>query len=395
MATKSSKKSQPTTIGDRVIAREMIPAGAVVAHTGSEPLFAAQPDLDRRPVALMRAFNWYSSHFGRKEAKEMMASYADYTGQTALVKHLRRVDDREVMTTLGWLARLAQRGLELTEAEKATLNSELNRLVKTTAKAIEVEKEEKPQSNRPNVQEIMREKASEAAGEFEGVLDEFVMGEITSLPQGRIISTLSEKNILPQHISILTEVWSKKIKEFELAYSGKDQSLTEGYSNFTKTQLKNLIKFCEAVVADLNGYASVKKAASKPRLRKAVPVEKIVSKLKYLKTFEDPAAKLKLESVHPSKLHGASEAWVYDTSKRKLHHYVADEYSKTFTVKGNTLLGFDTAASEVKTLRKPGEQIKEVMGSKPAARKYFKDIKAVSTTPNGRFNEQMIILKAW
>jgi hypothetical protein len=35
------------------------------------------------------------------------------------------------------------------------------------------------------------------------------------------------------------------------------------------------------------------------------------------------------------------------------------------------------------------------MGSKPAARKYFKDIKAVSITPNGRFNAGMIILKAF
>jgi len=46
-------------------------------------------------------------------------------------------------------------------------------------------------------------------------------------------------------------------------------------------------------------------------------------------------------------------------------------------------------------LRKPGEQIKEIMGSKPVARKYFKEIKAVSTVPNGRFNENMIILKAF
>jgi hypothetical protein len=35
------------------------------------------------------------------------------------------------------------------------------------------------------------------------------------------------------------------------------------------------------------------------------------------------------------------------------------------------------------------------MGSKPAARKYFKEIKAVATAPNGRFNENMIILKAF
>jgi hypothetical protein len=126
-----------------------------------------------------------------------------------------------------------------------------------------------------------------------------------------------------------------------------------------------------------------------------VPVEKIVAKLKFMKAFKDAATKLDLISLHPIKLHGASEAWVYDTAKRKLHHYLADEYSKTFTVKGNTLLGFDNNQSEVKTLRKPAEQIKEIMGSKPAARKYFKDIKAVATSPNGRFNDAMIILKAF
>jgi hypothetical protein len=114
-----------------------------------------------------------------------------------------------------------------------------------------------------------------------------------------------------------------------------------------------------------------------------------------MKVFKDAATKLDLISLHPIKLHGASEAWVYDTAKRKLHHYLADEYSKTFTVKGNTLLGFDNNQSEVKTLRKPAEQLKEIMGSKPAARKYFKDIKAVATSPNGRFNDAMVILKAF
>ena len=64
-------------------------------------------------------------------------------------------------------------------------------------------------------------------------------------------------------------------------------------------------------------------------------------------------------------------------------------------VKGNTILGFDKKESGMKTLRKPAEQIKALMGSKPAARKYFKDIKAVEAVPNGRFNTDMIILKAF
>jgi hypothetical protein len=49
-----------------------------------------------------------------------------------------------------------------------------------------------------------------------------------------------------------------------------------------------------------------------------------------------------------------------------------------------------------KTLRKPAEQIKELLtGGKPAARKVFKDIKATETKFNGRGNEHMLILKAW
>jgi len=145
----------------------------------------------------------------------------------------------------------------------------------------------------------------------------------------------------------------------------------------------------------MNGYVALKQATKKLRVRKAPPVERVVAKLKYLKQFKDEAQKLDLVSLSPVKLHNSTEAWVYDTVRRKLHHYVADDYSKCLTVKGNTLLGFDPQQSEMKTLRKPAEQLKGVTGSKPAARKFFKEIKAVSAIPNGRFNPGMVILKAF
>jgi hypothetical protein len=291
------------------------------------------------------------------------------------------------------------RGLELTEHEELTLENEVQRLL------ISVNKPEVKESQtstagteaptRPNIQEILKEKAREAGGELEGLFDEFITSGAGSKHSLKPMDEVAKKNVMPQHISLLTEVWKKKLNEFEEVLKGTDVQLVQGYQHLTKTQIKNIVKFIEQVINDLNSYISVKKAAKAPRQRKAVPVEKIVAKLKYLRTFKDTAAKLDLVSISPVKLHGASEAWVYDSAKRKLHHYIADDYSKAFTVKGNTLLGFDTAQSEVKTLRKPAEQIKEVMGSKPAARKYFKDIKAVATTPNGRFNEGMIILKAF
>ena len=59
---------------------------------------------------------------------------------------------------------------------------------------------------------------------------------------------------------------------------GKDSQLVDGYSHYSKHQLKNTVKFIELVLSDLNSYISIKKSAKAPRARKAIPVEKIVSK---------------------------------------------------------------------------------------------------------------------
>ncbi len=387
MATRKPKKTSDHFI------KALNPRDADTKYLGEEPYFPLQPDSELRTTALTRGFTWYNRFYGKKDAKELLAQYCEHHDRPNDAKILRKVDEKEFLMTLCWLARMTLRGLELTEHEEATLENEIARLLKVVNKPQVVEKieEEKPVNNRPNVQEIMRDKARDAAGELEGMFDEFFLNGKT--PQ-KTVDIVARFNVLPQHIPMIVEFWKKKQNEFDLLSEG-DKELKEGYRDMGKIQIRNLLKFIDQVIGELNSYISIKKASKAPRKRKAVPVEKVVAKLKYLKEFKDPINKLDLVSVHPTKLHGASEAWVYDTAKRKMHHYIADEYSKTFTVKGNTILGFDTNKSEIKTLRKPGEQIKEVMGSKPAARKFFDSIKAVATTPNGRFNENLIILKAF
>lgn len=391
------KKVKKITV-DVVGVKALDPRDPDTKYYGDEPAFVLQPE--NRGVAMSKAFTWYNRFYARKDAKEMLCQYLDMKDRQADAKVMRRVEEGELIPTLCWLSRMCLRGLELNEHESGTLNNEISRLLKTVHKP-EVKisqtgkKAKVKEALRPNVQEIMKQKTREAGGELEGLFDDYITSGAASKHTLRPIDAVSRQNVLPQHISILTEVWKKKLTEFEKLAEGKDKQLNEGYNYLNKTQVKNIIKFIEQVLSDLNAYISVKKANKTPRKRKAIPVEKIVAKLKFCKEFKDPALKLDLVSVHPIKLHGASEAWVYDTARRKLHHYVADEYSKAFTVKGNTILGFCTKESEVKTLRKPGEQIKEVMGSKPSARKFFKDIKAVGVTPNGRFNDNMLILKAF
>jgi hypothetical protein len=372
------------------------PRDADTKYMGEEPFFPIQPDAESRFSTFARSFTWYNRFYSKKDAKELLCQYLDHNKRTDEAKLLRKVHESEFLLTLCWVGRMTMRGLELTEHEELTLQNDIKRLVKslttseTKTSQTSIVKEETV-STRPNIQEVLREKARDAAGEMEGMIDDFVTKGKAS---EKTVDIVAKYNVMPQHIPIIVEIWKRKQDEFQRLSDG-DESLKEGYAFLGKIQVRNILKFIDGVLGDLNSYISIKKASKAPRKRKAVPVEKIVAKLKYLKLFKDVASKLDLVSVHPIKLHGASEAWVYDTGKRKLHHYLADEYSKVFSVKGNTLLGFDANTSEMKTLRKPGEQIKEVMGSKPAARKYFKDIKAVGAVPNGRFNENMIILKAF
>ena len=400
MATKSTKPSKTAkqkvySASDRAIVPEIITRDPDVKYTGGEPVFITQPDSDRRELALIVAFNWYNRYHSRKMAKEQLGNYADYVGRNDLAKQLRRVEDREVIVTLGWLARLHMRGLNLSEKEQFTLDNEINRLVQTLTKPEVVEKAaaaEEKVSARPNIQEIMKERAREAAGELEGLLDEYVSAGAKGTPDVNAVGVLTERNIMPQHISILTDVWKKKRDEFDEVLAGKDKQLVEAYSHFSKSQIKSMVKFCESVLAGLGSYVSVKQVQKAPRKRKAISPEKQAIKVKYLKLFEE----LKLVSIHPSKIIGATELWAYDTAKRKLWYLIADSHVGTLGVKGTSILGFDSTKSGVKTVRKPADVLKKLMAAgRPAARKLFTEINSVHTVPSGRTNDDLIILKAY
>jgi hypothetical protein len=134
----------------------------------------------------------------------------------------------------------------------------------------------------------------------------------------------------------------------------------------------------------------IKKTERAPRKKKPVSPERLTQKFRYLKEF----AELKLTSEPVTKLVNCQEAWMYDTKKRKLIYVVADTHVGTMTVKGTSLVGFDTTNSVQKTLRKPAEQIKALLtGGVVQHRKYFKDIKATEVRFNGRSNENLILLK--
>jgi hypothetical protein len=358
---------------------------------GMEPIWAHQPS-DYRISALSKAFGWYNYFYGKKDAKDMIASYLDRHERTRDAKQIRSLGDSQIRLTTGWLCRMSMVGLELNDHEQIKLDNLLRELLET--KQIEVAEEVVVEDSTPRItiQDRLREKVSECAGELDGLFDDFITGGAKLTADYKPVVLMRSLNIAPQMVNDIKQIWTRKLSEFDAAVEGKDADLVQGYNYLTKIQLKNCVKFCELVISDCGAYVQIKKVERKPRKVKAVPPEKRAVKFKHMMEF----AELKLKGLPAASLVDKAEAWLYDTKKRKLIHLVADSHAQAFTVKSNSIIGFSTVESQQKTLRKPVDVLK-AMGAagKPAARKIYKDLTTTETPFNGRGTENLIILKSW
>jgi len=307
---------------------------------------------------------------------------------------MRGIPDSQIRVTPAWVCRMTLIGLVLNEHEQSIVDEQISAMlrVKQEKKREQSEVDADTAVARLTIQDHLREKISECCGELEGMFDDFVVAGAKMSADFSPIKLMRGMNVSPNMIGTVSRVWELRLAEFTEVLEGNDADLVEGYSHLTRLQLKNCVKFCETVINDCNSYVQLKKVERKPRAKKAVSPERLTRGFKYLREFEE----LKLKSEPVTKLVGASEAWLYDTAKRKLIHVMSDSHIGTFTVKGSAIVGFDALTTVQKTLRKPAEQIRAVTGGgKPAARKAFAEIKATETKWNGRGNDNLIILWAW
>ena len=374
--------------------KRLNPKGAETKYVGHEPEWRTQPTSENRLSSLAKAFQWYNYHYGKKDAKDMLCQYLEINHRPKDAKLMRGIPDSQIRLTPAWACRMSVIGLEFTEHEQCIVDEQISAMLKAKQeiKKAQTEVDADAAVAKLTIQDHLREKISECCGELEGMFDDFVVAGAKMSADFKPIALMRGMNVSPNMIGTVSRVWELRLEEFNEVLEGKDADLVEGYSHLTKLQLRNCVKFCETVINDCNSYVQLKKVERKPRAKKAVSPERLTRGFKFMREF--PELKLKSEPV--TKLVGASEAWLYDTAKRKLIHVMADSHIGTFTVKGSAIAGFDTLATVQKTLRKPAEQIKAVTGGgKPAARKAFAEIKATETKFNGRGNDNLIILWAW
>ena len=374
--------------------KRLNPKGAETKYVGFEPEWKTQPNETNRVSSFANAFQWYNYHYGKRDAKDMLCHYLEHNGRAKDAKLMRGIPDSQIRVTPAWVCRMALLGLVLNDHEQGIINEQIDGMLKAKqeVKRAQSEVDADTAVAKLTIQDHLREKVSECCGELEGMFDDFIVAGAKMSADFSPIKLMRGLNISPNMTGTVSTVWELRLAEFTEVLEGQDADLVEGYSHLSKNQLKQCVKFCETVINDCNSYVQLKKVERKPRAKKAVSPEKLTRKFKFMREFEE----LKLKSEPVSKLVNATEAWLYDTAKRKLIHVMSDSHIGTFSVKGSAIVGFDTLATVQKTLRKPEEQLKLVMsGGKPAMRKEFTAIKSTETKYNGRGNENLIILKAW
>jgi hypothetical protein len=351
-----------------------------------------------------KAMDYYRLESDIKTYKPAVVKWMESVGCTkADITAFKKVKDSRVGTTMGAVACCLNRGMTPIRADfnqgrdtAAWLRAEIVRVIaagkddidEVEAKAIEAAK---PAVYTPSIQERVREAAYRMTEEIEDAIEGFQTDPEAFDPKAfKMLNLLKGKEVKAAHARIIKGFYSRDLAELEeLASGNADEQLKEGYSHRSKKQIKNLIAFYQEIMSACDMLAQEAKVNRAPRKTKAVPKEKLVAKLKYMKTNEP----MKLVSINPTDIIGSGELWVYNTKNRKLGKYVAAEF-QVLGVKGTTITGFDEFKSVCKTLRKPEEKLKEFKAAgKVQLRKFLDDINATDTKMNGRINEEIILLK--
>ena len=347
------------------------------------------------------ATEYYRLEFSGKDLKPAVLKWMASVGCTKEdIADFKKTKDNRVNVTMGAIASCLLRGMPSIRADfnkgRDTSTWLRNKIVtvieagKNDIEEIEA-KESKPLVVQPSIQDRLRETAFRMTEEIEDAIEGFQTDPENFDPKAfKMLNLLKGKEVKAAHARVIKTLYSKDLAELEELASGKaDEQLREGYAHRSRKQIKNLIAFYQEIMSACDMLSQEAKANRKPKARKAQPKEKIVAKLKYMKTNEP----LKLVSINPTDIIGAKELWIFNTKTRKLGKYIAAEY-QDLGVKGTTITGFNEHTSVQKTVRKPEDKLKEFKAAgKVQLRKFLEDINATDTKMNGRINEDTILLK--
>ena len=336
---------------------------------GSEPIVI---------TGFSQALNWYNYMASDDQSRDWFFTYAKRNYTKDELALLRKLPKWKISQTLGNVARILLNGNVLPQKNLDYFNDNVKKLLTAASQIVEEVEDAIVVKPVVDIQARIREKANYIITSLEEEIDNVIDGKEFSM------YTFCQANELnAQILNIVSDYYRPQHEEI----LSNDEQVQEA---FGKRQ-KFWINFWNNFFDDIDRYVNNKKAVKirKPREKKAKSAVDLVKNLKYQK--EEPS--LKIVSVHPAEIVGCTQLWTYNTKYKKLSRY--DSVGPAgIQVKGTTLIGYDVETSMCKSLRKPEASIQALLGAgKVSLRKLMDEIKTVESKPNGRINQDTILLR--
>jgi len=340
---------------------------------GNEPIVNGQID----KVTLIKAFNWYGTEQSVSDSKKYLESYFKSRG----IKNMgwiRSIPDAVFPLTAGWMARIIDRGGIL----PSYLDGRIEQRLKEAKKYVKIEQAQVDnEPKKVTVQDRLKSRVDMFLCELEGYLDDDRSVDLyDKLVKFQFPST-AVKHII--------ELLQPRRDEVALVISGK---LKEGYDNYTKAQLKEMLSAYDRWIADAKRYGNNQKTVRKLRVPKPVSTEKLTKNIK----FQAESKEHKIVSATPAQVIGSKEVWLYNTKYGNLT-VLRTEDNKGMTFKASKVIGYNPELSVTKKVsRKAGYFLKEVLSrTRSKLKKLMGEANTTANDPADRINENTLILRVF
>lgn len=374
------------------------------------------------------AMKYYNIEKSAKDLKPAVLKWMGLDGfTTEQINIIKKSADWRCSTTVGGLASCLLTGMTAQRedfnngADSSTwLRNKVLEIIDDCSVDIPEEEDESKPAQPVNIQERVKDISLSMIDGLEDAIESWITNPDKFNPKSmNIHGYLKGKMAKSNHVRVIKDYYAPMLAEIEQlskpapekpkgykepASSIKDDIITdpylkekdmynqlqEGYKHHSKKSIANILNFLKDIASACDMIIQEDKANRAPRAKKSVSKDKLVEKLNYLKTDSN----LKLVSINPTTILGASILWCYDTKTKKLFRYLADVVHGPLSVKGTTITGYDPDKSLGKTVKKPAEQLGIFRaGNKTALNKFFDSLTTVEIKANGRINPNQILLK--
>lgn len=346
--------------------RRKVPAGMLSLD---EPAFKTQQATD---IELINAYHWYGSNYDTAEGKKWLRTYLkNINTSTQLIDIIDKDNTPMIICSI---SRILSRGIQVPQRTVNYLQKYINNVQpvqekqqKRTVTYI------KPPTNEDKTDFVIQK--------IELEIDQLIRGNDSKYSfyteaKAENLSKNVAKNVLEWTMARYLQIKAPELREY--------------YASYSKKELERLVTFYNNIIMDCERIVGSARVVSKSRKTKEKSADKVLKNFKYKKQDDS----YKITSIDPTKILKASSLVVFNTKYRHIMVYIAEE-NKTLFVKGTTIINFDQAKSQRKTLRKPQDVLTKLLsGTTASIRKTFEAIKTapVSIT-SGRINEETILLR--